>query len=61
MGSWNHMEHTGNTIIKDFIRQMWVPLENSAYFGDGDGINWNPDLIHCGQMMPYVISELGQH
>ena len=55
------MEHTGNMIIKDFIRQMWVPLENSAYFGDGDGINWNPDLIHCGQMMPYVISELGQH
>ena len=27
MGSRNHMEHTGNMIIKDFIRQMCVPLE----------------------------------
>ena len=30
-------------IIKDFLRQMCVPLENSAYFGDGDGFNSNPD------------------
>ena len=36
MGSWNHMGHTGNMIIKDFIRQMCVLLENSLYFGDGD-------------------------
>ena len=36
MGSWNHMGHTGNMIIKDFIRQMCVPLENSVYFGDWD-------------------------
>ena len=44
MGSWNHMEHTGNytLIIKDFIRQMCVLLENSVYFGDEDGFNSNP-------------------
>ena len=29
-------------IIKDFIRQMCVPLENGAYFGDGDGFKSNP-------------------
>ena len=42
MGSWNHIESTGNIIIKDCIRQMSVPLENSVYFGDGDGINSKP-------------------
>ena len=35
------MGHTGNVIIKDFIRQMCVPLENSVYFDDGDGFNSN--------------------
>ena len=44
VGSWNHMGHTGITIIQDFIRQMCVPLENSAYFGDGDGVDSNPVL-----------------
>ena len=34
---------TGNMIIKDFIRQVCVPLKNSVYFGDGDGLNSNPD------------------
>ena len=38
------MGHNGNLIIKDFIRQMCVPLENSVYFGDGDGVNSDPDL-----------------
>ena len=33
---------TGNIIIKDFLRQMCVALENSAYFGDGDSFNSNP-------------------
>ena len=39
MESWNHMGRTGNMIIKDFLRQMCVPLENNAYFGDGDTFN----------------------
>ena len=43
MGSWNHMGHTGNMIIKDFIRQIYVPLENSVYFGDGEGLDSNPE------------------
>ena len=34
----------GNMIIEDFMRQICVPLENSAYFGDGDGIDSNPDI-----------------
>ena len=38
VGSWNHMGYTGNMIMKDFMRQMCVPFENSAYFGDGDGV-----------------------
>ena len=29
---------TENMIIKDFVRQMCIPLENSAYFGDGDNV-----------------------
>ena len=37
------MGHTGNMIIKDFIREMCVPIENSVYFGDGDGVNSNSD------------------
>ena len=37
------MGHTGNMIMKDFIRQVCVPLENSVYFGDGDGFNSNPE------------------
>ena len=40
------MGHTGNMIIKYFIRQMCVPLiGNSVYFGDGDGFNSNPEDI----------------
>ena len=27
--------HTGNMIVKDIMKQICVPLENSAYFGDG--------------------------
>ena len=38
MGSWNHMGCTESMIIKDFVRQMCIPLENSAYFGDGDSV-----------------------
>ena len=44
MGSWNHMGHNEN-MIKDFIRQMCVPLENSVYFGDGDGFNSDPAKV----------------
>ena len=36
---------TGNMVMKDFLRQMCVPLENSAYFGDGDGFNSNPASV----------------
>ena len=40
------MGHTGNMIIKYFIRQMCVPLiGNCVYFGDGDGFNSNPEDI----------------
>ena len=53
MESLEHMGRTGNMIIKDFIRQMCVPLENSAYFGDGDGINSNPDIGLSNALMPY--------
>ena len=44
MGSWNHMGHTENMIIKDFIMQMCVRLENSLYFSGGDSFSSNPDL-----------------
>ena len=36
------MGRTGNMIIKDLLRQMCVPLENSAHFGDGGGFKSNP-------------------
>ena len=41
------MGRTGNMItgIKDFLRQMCVNLEKSAYFGDGDGFNSNPEFV----------------
>ena len=48
MGSWNHVGRTENMIIKDFIRQMYVPSENSAYFGDGDGVNSTPGEVSSG-------------
>ena len=38
------MGHTGNMIIKDV---MCFPLENSVYFGDGNGIDSNP-VDGCG-------------
>ena len=38
------MGRAGNMIIEDFMRQICVPLENIAYFGDGDGIDSNPDI-----------------
>ena len=44
MGSWDNMRGIGNKIIKDFIRQMCIPLESTAYFGDGDGVNSNPAI-----------------
>ena len=40
------MGHTGNMIIKDFVRQMCVPLENSVYSGDGDSFDSNPGSTH---------------
>ena len=43
MGSWDHMGHTGNTFIKDVARQMCIPLDNGMYFGDGNGVDLNPD------------------
>ena len=43
------MGHIGNMIIKDFIRQMCVPLENRVYFGDGDGFNSNPASLMISQ------------
>ena len=39
------MGRIGNMIIKDFLRQMCVPLENSAYSSDGDGFNLNPEHV----------------
>ena len=39
------MGRTGNIIIEDFRRQICVPLENSAYFCDGDGVDSNPDWV----------------
>ena len=33
---------TGNMIIENGIRQMCVPVENIAYFGDGDTVSSNP-------------------
>ena len=39
------MGRTGNMIIEDFMRQICLPLGNSAYSGDGDGANSNPDTI----------------
>ena len=38
------MGHNEN-MIKDLIRQMCVPLENSVYFGDGDGFNSDPAKV----------------
>ena len=29
-------------ITEDLMRQICVPLEKSAYFGDGDGVDLNP-------------------
>ena len=46
-GSKNHMGWSGNMIIKDFIRQICVSLENNVYFGDWDGFKSNPDMIWC--------------
>ena len=37
------MGSTANMIIQDVVRQMYAPLENSAYFVDGDSIDLNPD------------------
>ena len=48
MASWNHMGRTGNMIIKDFVREMCIPLENSAHFGDGDDVDSNPD-VYAGE------------
>ena len=51
------MGRTGNMIIKDFMRQMCIPLDN-MYFGDGDGISSNPDsqwLIMLSMNMNYMI------
>ena len=53
MLSWNHMGHTGNMIIKNFIRQMCVPLENSVYFGDGDGFNSNTAVCFNSMWEPW--------
>ena len=39
------MGRTGNMINKDFIWQMYVSLVTSAYFGDGDGVDSNPEFI----------------
>ena len=50
------MGRTGNMIIKDFLRQMCVPLENSAYFGDGDGFNSNPA---CDAYIAYMCQWTG--
>ena len=30
-------------ITKDFVQQVCIALEDSAYFGDGDSIDSNPD------------------
>ena len=32
-------------IIEDFMMQICVPLENSAYFGAGDGVDSTPEYI----------------
>ena len=32
-------------IIEDFMMQICVPLENSAYFGTGDGVDSTPEYI----------------
>ena len=37
-----HWKHDSLMIVKDFLWQMCVPLENSTYFGDGNGFNSNP-------------------
>ena len=37
------MGHTGNMIIKNFTRQMCIPLETCSYFGDWAGVDTNPD------------------
>ena len=54
MGSWNHMGHTGNMIVKD-LSQMCIPLENSVYFGDGHGFNSNPDGSMNRKLMNKVL------
>ena len=33
------MGHSGNMIVKYVVRQICVPLENSAYFADGYGVD----------------------
>ena len=39
MSHSNHRVRTWNMIIKDFVREMFIHLENSTYFGDEDGID----------------------
>ena len=39
-GLWTTGMHW-HTIIKDVIKQWCIPFENSAYFGDGDGVDLN--------------------
>ena len=49
-----------NKIIKYFIRQMCIPLDNSAYFGGGGSINSNRIFhlvqlcYHCTQPQPWT-------
>ena len=31
--------------LETYIKDMHLPLENSAYFGDGDGVNLNLESI----------------
>ena len=58
MGSWNHLGRTGNMIIEDFMRQICVPLENSAYFGNGDGFDSNPDMYRDTKLMiRYILQD----
>ena len=54
------MGRTGNMIIKDCLRQMCVPIENSAYFGDGGGFNSNPGCKFLTRhYVEFLINELG--
>ena len=52
MGSLDNMGCTGNMIIKDIVKQMCVHLESSVYFGGGDGINSNPDMMLWNGLVP---------